>query len=132
MGRSRTLFEELDADGRFHRDSLLGRLFHLNAVSSYREISATDSVHVSVLPGNRVSVHVDRVSPLVVGTGRRCRYSVLRAIVHNAVHLGECLGRLVRRQRGRHACHLDCEIVWVPDDELDDVPEDDDQEDAVA
>lgn len=132
MGRSRTLFEELDANGRFHRDSLLGRLFHLGAVSSYREISATDSVHVSVLPGNRVSVHVDRVSPLVVGTGRRCRYSLLRAVVHNAVHLGESLGRLVRRERGRHACHLDCEIVWVPDEELDGVTEDEKHEDAVA
>ncbi|MFP5317567.1 MAG: hypothetical protein ACLGI2_04655 [Acidimicrobiia bacterium] len=134
MGRSRTLFAELDADGRFHRDSLLGRLFHLGAVSSYREVSATDSLHVSVHPGNRVSVHVDRVSPLVVGVDRRCRYSVVRAVVHNAVHLGECLVRLVRRQRGRHACHLDCEIVWVPDEELDGADEVDghEREDAVA
>jgi len=123
MRRSPALFTELDADGRFHRDSLLGRLFHLGAVSSYREVSATDSVHVSVLPGNRVSVHIDRVSPLVVRVGQRCRYSVARAVVHNVVHLGECLGRLLRRERGRHACHLDCEIVWVPDSELDEVEE---------
>ena len=118
MRRSTILFQELDADGRFHRDSPLGRIFHPGAVS-FRQVSATDSLHVAVHDGNRVSVHVDRVSPLLVRVGRRCRYSLARAIVHNAVHLAEGVGRLVRRQRGRHACHLDCEIVWVPDDALD-------------
>lgn len=117
MGRSNHLFNELDADGRFHRDNLLGRLFHLGTVS-YRQVSDTDSLHVAVRPDNRISVHVDRVSPLV-RVGGRCRYSITRAIVHNVVHLGECVGRLVRHERGRHACHLDCEIVWIPDDELD-------------
>ncbi len=118
MGRSTPLFRQLDADGRFHRDTALGRLFHPGTVS-YRQISATDSLHVAVHPDNRVSVHVDRFSPLVVRMGRRCRYSVARAIVHNVVHLAESAARLVRRERGRHNCHLDCEIVWVPDDELD-------------
>lgn len=117
MGRSIALFNELDADGRFHRDNALGRLFHPGAVS-YRQVSTTDSLHVSVRPDNRVSVHIDRVSPLLVRMGR-CRYSVSRAVVHNVVHLVECVGRLVRRERGRHACHLDCEIVWIPDEELD-------------
>lgn len=124
------LFEKLDADGRFHRDNVLGRLFHPGTVS-YRQVSETDSLHVAIHPGNRVSVHVDRVSPLVVRVGRRCRYSVTRAIAHNVVHLAECVARLVRHERGRHACHLDCEIVWVPDDELD-ASADEKAEDAVA
>ena len=112
------LFSQLEANGRFHRDSRLGRLFHPGTVS-YREISATDSVHLSVTGENRVSVHVDRVSPLLVRAGGRARYSVCRAVAHNATVLADVVGRLVRRQPSDHRCHLDCEIVWVPDDELD-------------
>lgn len=114
-----TLFPALDRTGRFHRDSFIGRIFHPGAVS-YREISATDSLHLAVKADNRISVHIDRVAPLAVRVGRRCRYSVGRAILHNLLHLVEATERLVRRRRGAHNCHLDCEIVWVPDDEEDD------------
>ena len=112
------LFQRLDAGGRFHRDTAIGRVFHPGTLS-YREISPTDSVHVAVSSDNRVTVHVDRVSPLIVRVGRRCRYSVTRALVHNLTHAAEALVRLVSHRRGAHNCHLDCEIVWVPDEEPD-------------
>jgi len=127
----RPLFEQLDATGRFHRDTRLGRLFHPGTVS-YRELATTDSVHLSVTRANRVSVHIDRVSPVLVRAGGRARYSLCRALAHNATVLSEVVCRLVRRQKPVHRCHLDCEIRWVPDDELDDDEGDGAPEDAVA
>ncbi|MGH9224674.1 MAG: hypothetical protein ACRD2W_13055 [Acidimicrobiales bacterium] len=127
---ARPLFQELESSGRFHRDSRLGRLFHPGTVS-YREISEIDSVHLSVTSENRVSVHVDRVSPLLVSKGGQARYSLCRAVAHNATVLAEVVCRLVRRQPSVHRCHLDCEIVWVPDDDLDGF-EDCFEDDAVA
>jgi hypothetical protein len=111
------LVTHLDGSGRFFRDRAIGRVFHPNT-RSYREVSATDSVHLVVDAGHRVSVHVDRVSPLLVRSGRDCRYSLMRAIAHNVCVAVESLARLVRRQHGHQTCHLDCEIVWVPDDDV--------------
>jgi hypothetical protein len=110
------LVTHLDGNGRFFRDRGIGRLFHPNT-HSYREVSATDSVHLVVDAEHHVSVHVDRVSPLRVKRGRPCRYSLVRAVAHNVCVGVEALARLVRRQHGHQTCHLDCEIVWVPDDE---------------
>lgn len=112
------MFEQLETSGEFHRDTRLGRIFH-PGTTSYRQLSATDSVHLAVTCDNRVSVHVDRVSPLLLRAGSRARYSLSRAIAHNATHLAEVVGRLVRREQSAHRCQLDCEIVWVPDEELD-------------
>jgi hypothetical protein len=111
------LVTHLDGNGRFFRDNALGRVFHPRT-RSYREVSETDSVHLVVDADHRVSVHVDRVSPLRVGSGGRCHYSVMRAIAHNLSVAGEALMRVVRRQHGHQTCHLDCEIVWVPDDDV--------------
>jgi hypothetical protein len=110
------LFSRLESSGRFHRDSAIGRLFHPGTVS-YREITTTDSVHLAVRPDNRVSVHVDRYSPLVVRSGR-CRYSLVRALAHNMAVAVERSARLLigRRRNHQPTCHLDCEIRWVPDD----------------
>ncbi|MEW6154654.1 MAG: hypothetical protein AB1673_11790 [Actinomycetota bacterium] len=113
MDSSKRLFEQLDTAGRFHRDSRIGRLFHPGTLS-FRELAETNSVHL-VTRANRVSVHVDRVSPLRVHNGR-ARYSVCRAFAHNAVVVAEAVGRFVRRDAAIPRCHLDCEIVWVPDD----------------
>ena len=121
MGPDKPLFSQLEASGRFHRDSAIGRLFH-PGTASYREITTTDSVHLAVRPDNRVSVHVDRYSPLTVRSGR-CRYSLVRALAHNVAVAVERCGRLVigrRRREYQPTCHLDCEIVWVPDEALDD------------
>ena len=103
----------------FFQDTAIGRVFHPRT-RSFRQVCATDSAHVVVDADHRVSVHVDRVSPLVVRAGR-CRYSVVRAVAHN-LHAGwDAMRRVVGRGRRDHRvdsrCHLDCEIVWVPDDE---------------
>ena len=110
--RKSPVFSELEATGRFHRDSRLGRLFHPGTVS-YRELSPNDSVHIAVTPENRVSVHVDRVSPLSTRAGDRSRYSLLRILRHNVAHGVDSSVRLWRRKPGDHRCELDCEIVAV-------------------
>lgn len=115
-GTTRSLFRALDSSGRFFRDNAIGRIFHPGALS-FREIRDNDSLHVAVLPGNRVSVHVDRVSPLLVRTDGRCRYSLVRVLAHNLEVAVEALVGLVLRRPSRPRCYLDCEIVWVPDDE---------------
>lgn len=115
MGRHPALLEGLDGHEGFYRDAAIGRLFHRGS-RSYRQRAHSDSVHVTVYPDNRVSVHVDRLSPLVVRSDRRCRYSVLRALAHNAVAVVEAVGHVLRGRWGRQRCELDCRIVWVPDD----------------
>ncbi|MDQ6618067.1 MAG: DUF1059 domain-containing protein [Actinomycetota bacterium] len=109
------MFSGLDSTGRFHRDTPLGRIFHPGTVS-YREISPNDSLHIAVDPENRISVHVDRVSPLAMNTGGRHQYSVLRVLHHNVTHGVDSLKRLCRRQHGDHRCEMDCEIVAVEDE----------------
>ena len=115
-GTTRTLFAALDAGGRFFRDNAVGRIFHPRALS-FREICDTDSLHVAVLPDNRVSVHLDRVSPLLVRTDGRCRYSLVRAVLHNLAVAVEAVVGLLLRRPARPRCQLDCEIVWVPDED---------------
>lgn len=110
------LVTHLDGNGRFFRDRAIGRVFHPRT-RSYREVCETDSVHLVVEADQRMSVHVDRVSPLLIKKGRSCRYSLVRAVAHNVCVSVEALARLVRRQHGDQTCHLECEIVWVPDDE---------------
>lgn len=83
---TRLTFEQLTASGRFVRDSHLGRMFHRGHVS-LREDSARGSLHVSLKEGNRISVHLDRYSPLAERRAERrrsrSRYSVVRVVVHN-------------------------------------------------
>lgn len=112
------MFGGLETTGHFHRDSRLGRVFHPGTVS-YREKSPNDSLHIAVTPDNRVSVHVDRVSPLSTRSGERSRYSLLRVLRHNVAHGIDSSVRLWRRQPGDHRCELDCEIVTVADDTSD-------------
>jgi len=104
------LFRHLEVTGRFHRDSGIGRVFHPGQVS-LREHVPTDSLHV-VIEGNRVTAHVDRVSPLGVRPGVPSRYSVQRAVAHNLVGMAQDLVSLLRGRQGDHRCELDCE--WSP------------------
>ncbi|MDQ4131691.1 MAG: DUF1059 domain-containing protein [Actinomycetota bacterium] len=107
------MFGELDGRAPFHRDTALGRIFHPGTVS-YREITANDSLHITVSPENRVSVHVDRLSPLAVRPGRPCRYSFLRAVAHNVVHVVETFALVRHRRQGQHRCELDCSVASGP------------------
>lgn len=119
--RSDPVFGQLDATGSFHRDSFLGRIFH-PGTASYRELSPTDSLHIAVTPENRVSVHVDRVSPLSHRADGRSRYSLLRVLHHNLAHGVDCTVRIWRRHGSNHRCELDCEIVAVTDDAAAELP----------
>ncbi len=110
MDGHRLLFTDLDGRAPFHRDTALGRVFHPGTVS-FREIATSDSLHITVSPQNRVSVHVDRLSPLAVRPGRPCRYSVLRAVAHNVAHVFEALALICRRRAAQHRCELDCEVL---------------------
>ncbi len=92
------LARALDASGCFHRDSRLGRIYHRGAVS-YRELRPTDSLHV-VIGARRVSVHVDRVSPLKRRPNGSVRLSVTRVLAHNVAGAHGELTRRLRRPPG--------------------------------
>lgn len=110
-----TLFADIESTGRFVRDTSMGGMLH-HGTRSYRELRAVDAVHLCV-DGNRVTAHVDQVSPLNLRRGGRFRYSVAAVVAHAVEDVGR---RGVRRLMGRATnehCHLDCEIVWVDDDD---------------
>ena len=108
------LLKALEANPRFRRDSLLGGVFHPGAIS-YREMSATDSLHILV-SGDRVSAHVDEISPLVVRADGSCRYAWGRVVAHNVLVMIGDVARRARGQHGRQRCNLRCEVEWKNDD----------------
>ena len=102
-------------EGRFRKDTRWGALLHRGSVS-LREARATDALHVAV-KGDRVTVHVDRFSPLALKPAyRRRRYAPLRV----GVHVLSLAGDALRLLRGGHPerCELECEVVEVDDEEL--------------
>ena len=110
------LLSALDANPAFRRDSVLGGIFHPGKIS-YRETSPVDSVHI-VIDGDRVSAHIDEVSPLRVRPDGSSRYAWGRVLAHNVLVV---LGDAARRLRGGHGeqrCHLRCRIEWVDDDDV--------------
>lgn len=109
------LFRYLEASGRFHRDTGLGRLFHPGRVS-FRENMPSDSLHV-VIRDDHVAAHVDRVSPLGLRPERPSRYSLRRAAAHNLAGIAQDFLRLLRGRQGDHRSELDCE--WVRDPSVD-------------
>lgn len=93
-----TLERRLVDSDCFCRDTGLGRMYHRNE-TSFREISSTDSLHVTLGSGNQVTTHVDRHSPLSRRQpGGDCRYSPLRVAAHNVTGMA---GDLVRMAMGR-------------------------------
>ncbi|HEV2068371.1 MAG TPA: hypothetical protein VGR26_01100, partial [Acidimicrobiales bacterium] len=108
--------QHLEASGRFHRDTGLGRLFHPGRVS-LRENQPSDSLHV-VIRDNQVAAHVDRVSPLGLRPERPSRYSLRRAAAHNVAGMAQDLFRLLRGRQGDHRSEVDCEWVWERSDPL--------------
>lgn len=103
------LFRHLHVSGRFHRDTRLGRIYHMGMVS-LREKVATNSLHV-VIDDNRVAAHVDRYSPLVMRSEGASRYSVRQGAAHNLAGMAQDLVWLLRGRQGDHRCVLNCE--WV-------------------
>jgi hypothetical protein len=114
---SGVVFAGLAKGGRFFQDTRLGAMFHPGKVS-LREVCKKDSLHVSVGEDNRVSVHVDRYSPLSERMrGNRSRYSVVRVVVHNLGVLADVVVSTVRRSRGQQRCELECVQVWVDEED---------------
>ena len=111
---------ELQASGRFVRDSRLGGMFHAGQVP-FREDSPRDSIHISVGQDNHVSVHIDRFSPLAKRKpGKKRGYSVRRVILHNVGIVMDCITLVVHRRFGAQRCELVCERVCEDDhDECD-------------
>lgn len=112
----RGFLADLVASGRFCRDTPLGSILHPR-VESLREVTDGDSLHVLVGRDDKISVHVDRFSPVA---GSRpdgcCRYSVRAVITHLAAHVAAQARQVARGARGRHRCRLECESVEVDDD----------------
>jgi hypothetical protein len=104
----------LEADERFRRDTALGRIYHPGRIS-FREISPTDSLHV-VIRGDKVSAHVDEVSPLVVRPDGSFRYAWGRVVAHNLLVLVGSVTRRLRGQHGEQRCDLRCQVEWVDDE----------------
>jgi len=104
----------LEGDQRFRRDSRLGAILHPGKIS-FREISATNSLHV-LIERDRVSAHVDEISPLVIRPDGSCRYSWGRVVAHNLVVVLTDFGRRLRGHAGRQRCNLRCQAEWVQDD----------------
>ncbi len=102
------LTRALDASGRFHRDSRLGRIYHRGA-ASYRELRPTDSVHV-IVDASRVSVHVDRISPLKRRRDGSVRLSLTRILAHNLAGVHGDITRL-RHRAGSHRRAVDPGVV---------------------
>ena len=109
------LLKALEADRRFRRDSVLGGIFHPGKIS-YREVSPTDSLHI-IIDGDRVSAHVDDVSPLQVQADGSSRYAWGRVVAHNLLVLIGDTARRVRGLRGAQRCNLHCDVEWFDDDE---------------
>ncbi len=108
-------FVHLQSTGRLVRDSRLGGMFHAGQVS-LREDSPNESLHVSLGPNNRVSVHVDRFSPLGErrASGRRA-YSVRRVILHNVGIVVDYVTLFFHRRFGEQRCELTCEQLCADD-----------------
>lgn len=104
----------IEQSQRFHSDTVMGRILHWGK-ESYREVSPVDAVHITVF-GNRLSAHVDDVSPVKQCADGRTRYSWARVLVHNLFAIASDLGRRLGGRRGKQRCNLDCELVWVDDD----------------
>jgi hypothetical protein len=107
------LIKALDDNPRFHRDSFLGGIFHLGRLS-YREVSPVESLHI-VIKGDRVSAHVDDVSPLLMRADGTCRYAWGRVVAHNAAVMIGDVARRMRGLQGSHRCNLRCTAELVED-----------------
>lgn len=81
---------------------------------SFRENVRSNSLHVTIVD-NRVSAHVDRVSPLGLRPERSSRYALGRVALHNVSGMAGDLGRMVRGRQGDHRCELDCEFTLAGD-----------------
>lgn len=108
---TRSLVKALEASPRFRRDTPLGGILHRGKIS-FREVLVVDSLHI-VVEGNRVSAHVDHISPLNCNPRGTRQYSWLAVLAHNVADMTADITRRLRGRGGEQRCTLDCEVVWV-------------------
>ncbi|HEX3539932.1 MAG TPA: hypothetical protein VHT75_05750 [Acidimicrobiales bacterium] len=92
------MIQLLDACVRFHRDTCLGRIYHAGT-RSYREMRTTDSLHV-VIDGDRISMHIDRISPVKRRPDGSAHYTMSRVVAHNLAGRGNGVTRRKHRRFG--------------------------------
>jgi NRPS condensation-like uncharacterized protein len=102
---ARELLRMLESSDRFRRDTKLGRVFHHGKVS-FREESATDSLHV-IIDGNHVSAHIDRICPLDLDPENSAHYSWAGVLAHNRSGMAGDVARLLGWKHKR--CDIGCE-----------------------
>jgi len=110
------LIRALEASDRFRRDTGLGAIYHPGKIS-FREMAPKNSLHI-LIDGGHVSAHVDEVCPVICRPGGVARYSLPRVVAHNLALVGADIGRRLRGRGGQQRCNLDCEMVWVDDDQV--------------
>lgn len=111
------LFRDLEASGVLRRDTGIGRIYHPGAVS-YRETTAEDALHV-IVRGDRISAHIDRVSPVRLDQEGAARYSLWRTVLHNLAGMAEDGLRALGGRRPNHGCEPACEWAGVDGDLID-------------
>lgn len=110
------MIRALDANGSFRRDSFWGGILHPGRIS-YREVAATNSLHILIDGAGDVSAHVDDISPLRLRTDGSSRYAWGRVLAHNLLVVVEDAARRLRGQHGVQRCDLHCEVEWYDEDE---------------
>ncbi len=109
-----TLLRALENSERFRRDTGLGAIYHPGKLS-FREVRPTDSMHI-IIDGDRISAHIDDISPFKCQPDGTARYSLSRIVAHNLSGMSADLVRLVRGRSGQQRCKLECEQVWVDEE----------------
>jgi hypothetical protein len=111
------LVKALEASPSFRRDSFWGGILHPGKVS-YRELSATDSLHILIDGTGDISSHVDDVSPLRRRPDGSCRYAWGRVVAHNVLVVIEDAARRLRGLQGVQRCSLHCDVEWYDEDDI--------------
>ena len=106
-----TLVRALERDAGFRRDTGLGAIYHPGKLS-FREVRPTDSLHI-IIDGNRISAHVDDISPFKHRRDGTVRYALSRIVAHSLSGMSADFLRLVRGRLGQQRCRLECDRVWV-------------------
>ncbi len=110
----RVLLLALEDSDEFRRDTGLGGIFHPGKIS-FREVRATDSLHI-IIDGNRISAHVDKISPLACDPSRESHYSMAAVLAHNVAGFAADVVRRIRGRHGEQRCDLECDVVWVDEE----------------
>lgn len=81
------LVRALEAHPQFRRDTSIGAIFHRGKIS-FRQVAARDSLHITI-EGDRISSHIDRISPLNCNPDEASHYSVRSIAAHNLTGMVE-------------------------------------------